>query len=136
MKNYIIYIVLVIFFAMTCGGCGSSSSADSGESFSNGDGEYFGKVMCRHKAITTAIIAAEKGYSTKMVCWTINENGFSHIQTAVKIDDIWKYLCIGDDNIVFICKPDYDNPSEERDAYRYSDVKVEYIGTINDLNEE
>ena len=121
--------IFVLCFIMSCGGGGSSA-----ESFSNGDGEYFGEITCMHKAIMAAIILAEKGYTTKMVCWTINENGFSHIQTAALIDGEWEYFCIGNDGIVYPHGLDYDNPSEERDSYRFSDGKVEYIGMINDYN--
>ena len=50
------------------------------------------KIVCRHKALATAIFYAEQGKEVRIVSYVTNEYNSKHAEPQVKEGDNWKYI--------------------------------------------
>lgn len=113
--------ILIFIFACT------PPWGGSGGSFSDGDGEYVGEAVCRHRAAICAFVAAEQGYPTRMMYGPSNNIAdVWHIQTDALIDGEWVPLCIDSDFIVFECeRNDWYTVESEKDPWRYIEYHLQ-----------
>ena len=68
------------------------------------------RAVCRHEALTAAIVEAENGYQVRIVSGTTNFG--RHAQAQAFIDGEWQWLGIGPFGNVKVCDQDNFDPHD------------------------